>query len=339
MAFKCLFCNSDLNVKMEPENTRSQYLCPVCGTVNLDEQTVHGANFTMEEKKIISICIRNEYEKGNRKPLTKPLTLQDLHQFLNQYSRLDPLSKMDNALLNIERASGFVGAQITINYGHDYPYYHCFSGNELRAVLSLLNQEGFINVPDSANPHDNLSISTKGYQRLRDIKRQGKDSRQCFIAMWFSPEMNNVYETAIKPAIEYKEEGETEPRFHAVKIDNVEHVNDINDEIIASIRRSRFMVCDLTGYRGGVYFEAGFAKGLGLDVIYTCKKDWVRPDFLKNVENQKIEVLYDSEGRKIRIKKEGIHFDLDHMNRIEWEENNLKEFETKLMTRIKAVIL
>lgn len=339
MVFKCFLCNSDLNANTESGNTRSQYLCPVCGDVYLDEQTVDGANFTKEERRIISICIRNEYENGNRKPLTKPLTLQDLNQFLNQYSPLDPLSKMDNALLNIERASGFVGAQITIEYGRDYPYYHCFSANELRAVLSLLNQEGFIIVPDSANPHNKLSISTKGYQRLRDIKRQGKDSRQCFVAMWFSPEMNNVYEMAIKPAIEYREEGETEPRFHAIKIDNVEHVNDINDEIIASIRRSRFMVCDLTGYRGGVYFEAGFAKGLGLDIIYTCEKDWVRSDFLKDRENRRVEVLYDSKGSEMRIKKEGIHFDLDHMNRIEWEENNLKEFKTKLMTRIKAVIL
>jgi len=25
------------------------------------------------------------------------------------------------------------------------------------------------------------------------------------------------------------------------------------------------MVCDLTGYRGGFYFEAGFAYGLGLE--------------------------------------------------------------------------
>ena len=339
MAFKCVFCNFDINTNMESENTRSQYLCPVCGPVYLDEQTLQGATFTEEEKRIIRICIRNEYEKRNRKPLTKPLTLQDLHQFLNQYSPLDPLSKMDNALLNIEKASGFVGAQITINYGHDYPYYHCFNGNELRAVLSLLNQEGFINVPDSANPNSKLSISTKGYQRLSDIKRQGKDSRQCFVAMWFSPKMNNVYETAIKPAIEYREEGETEPRFHAIKIDNVEHLNDINDEIIASIRRSRFMVCDLTGYRGGVYFEVGFAKGLGLDIIYTCKKDWVRSDFLKDGNNQQIEVLYDSNGSEIRIKKEGIHFDLDHMNRIEWEETNLEEFKTKLMTRIKAVIV
>ena len=58
-----------------------------------------------------------------------------------------------------------------------------------------------------------------------------------------------------------------------------EHVNKIDDEIIAEIRRSRFLVADFTqgqdGARGGVYFEAGFAFGLGIPVIYTCRKDMI----------------------------------------------------------------
>ena len=38
----------------------------------------------------------------------------------------------------------------------------------------------------------------------------------------------------------------------------------------ARIKRSRFLVADVTGGRQGVYFEGGFAKGLGLPVIWTC---------------------------------------------------------------------
>ena len=33
---------------------------------------------------------------------------------------------------------------------------------------------------------------------------------------------------------------------------------------MAEIRRSRFVVADYTGQVNGVYFEAGFALGLGL---------------------------------------------------------------------------
>ena len=31
-------------------------------------------------------------------------------------------------------------------------------------------------------------------------------------------------------------------------------------------------MADFTGHRGGVYFEAGFALGLGIPVVWTCKR-------------------------------------------------------------------
>jgi nucleoside 2-deoxyribosyltransferase len=49
----------------------------------------------------------------------------------------------------------------------------------------------------------------------------------------------------------------------------------VDDEIIAEIRRSRFLVADFTcepeKVRGGVYFETGFAMGLNIPIIWTCK--------------------------------------------------------------------
>lgn len=49
--------------------------------------------------------------------------------------------------------------------------------------------------------------------------------------------------------------------------------------MIAEIRRSRFLVADFThgaeGARGGVYYEAGFAQGLGLPVIFTVREDMI----------------------------------------------------------------
>jgi hypothetical protein len=54
------------------------------------------------------------------------------------------------------------------------------------------------------------------------------------------------------------------------------HLNKVDDEIIAEIRRSRFLVADVTcepgKVRGGVYFEAGFAMGLNIPIIWTCKE-------------------------------------------------------------------
>ena len=52
--------------------------------------------------------------------------------------------------------------------------------------------------------------------------------------------------------------------------------------IIAEIRRSNtFVITDFTqltnfiGARGSVYYEAGFAHGLDIPVIFTCRNDQI----------------------------------------------------------------
>lgn len=95
----------------------------------------------------------------------------------------------------------------------------------------------------------------------------------------------------------------------------------------------------MTGYRGGVYFEAGFAYGLGLDVIYTCRKDWSKAGTLNDKDGKAVNHLFDEENREIPVKKEGIHFDLAHRNRIEWTMDGLEGFRKKLENRIRAVIV
>lgn len=112
-------------------------------------------------------------------------------------------------------------------------------------------------------------ITVKGHAHVAEQVTK-KDESQCFVAIWFDPSMNQAYEYGIKKAIE-------ECGYKPLRIDKKPDVNKIDDEIIAEIRRSRFLVADFThdkktGVRGGVYYEAGFAYGLGLEVIYSCRK-------------------------------------------------------------------
>ena len=86
--------------------------------------------------------------------------------------------------------------------------------------------------------------------------------------MWFNEATSEAYAGGIEPAL-------SATGYKAVRIDKKEHNNKIDDEIIAEIRRSRFLIADFTcepkNVRGGVYYEAGFAQGLGIPVIWTCK--------------------------------------------------------------------
>lgn len=93
---------------------------------------------------------------------------------------------------------------------------------------------------------------------------------QAFVAMWFDASMEEAYTEGIRPAIE-------DAGYASFRIDRKEHNNRIDGEIISEIRRSRFLVADFSqgkdGARGGVYYEAGFAHGLNIPVIFTCRKD------------------------------------------------------------------
>ena len=119
------------------------------------------------------------------------------------------------------------------------------------------------------------------------------------------------------PLEETDRNGSTEPRpvmsEWAEEVDQQHHhLNKVDDEIIAEIRRSRFLVADFTcepgKVRGGVYFEAGFASGLDIPIIWTCKNTSMRD----------------------------LHFDTRQYPHIEW--NDSTDLYTKLKARIGALI-
>jgi hypothetical protein len=91
-------------------------------------------------------------------------------------------------------------------------------------------------------------------------------SGQAFVAMWFTNLLDVAYRKGIEAAIRAA-------GYKPVIMRLRRHANIIIEEIIAEIRNSTFVVADFTGHRGGVYFEAGIARGLHIPVIWTCHKD------------------------------------------------------------------
>jgi hypothetical protein len=175
-------------------------------------------------------------------------------------------------------------------------------------VLSkLFERQGLV---DMQGVH--TSILAGGFEYLDAIQTKVIASRQGFIAMWFDPSMDRACE-AIEAAISLA-------GYSPMQIGKKPHVNDINDEIIAEIRRSRFLVADATCVvhdlgeakvgivRGGVYYEAGFARGLGIPVFWTCREDCERT----------------------------VHFDTNHISHIFWADE--ADLQQKLAAKISAVI-
>ncbi len=174
--------------------------------------------------------------------------------------------------------------------------------HEVATLLEYLGEQGWIK---SSAEYTHNTLTVEGYARLAELETANAESSKGFVAMWFNPTTDKAWEEGIKRGIE-------DAGYEAVRIDQKEHINKIDDEIIAEIRRSRFVVADFTqgkdGARGGVYYEAGFAHGLGIEVIFTC-----REDALQNV-----------------------HFDTRQYNHIVWK--TPEELRQGLAARISAVI-
>ncbi|MDQ0562299.1 hypothetical protein QO004_004104 [Rhizobium mesoamericanum] len=84
-----------------------------------------------------------------------------------------------------------------------------------------------------------LRLTFDGFSRLDELNAKSSSSSQAFVAMWFGSEVAAAYNEGIAPAI--KDAG-----YEPMRIDQKEHNNKIDDEIIAEIRRSRFVIADFT---------------------------------------------------------------------------------------------
>lgn len=64
----------------------------------------------------------------------------------------------------------------------------------------------------------------------------------------------------------------------AERVDDVESNERITDRVLESIRRAEFVVADLTDARPNVFYEAGYAQGLGKTPIYIAQAS-TAPEF------------------------------------------------------------
>ncbi len=187
----------------------------------------------------------------------------------------------------------------------------CRHDGDLKSLRLYAMERGWLGgggTPESPSfPHPGLIDLGLGARiHVEEELREHGQGSQGFVAMWFDDSTNAAYEGGIKPALE-------SAGYEALRIDHKEFLGKVDDEIVAEIRKSKFVVADFTtskksGARGGVYYEAGFAHGLGIPVIHTCRKD--------------------------RMKD--VHFDTNHINHLTWE--TPEDLRTNLQLRIERVL-
>lgn len=266
-------------------------------------------NMTDAQKARLTTWLISQRSQGNPQPtITEPVI-----KSLRDKPALPVHERADRLLRFIAQHIGTVGQTVTLRSQEiaseplnlaAYAWSESTEWHEIVYCFEYLLEVGFAQGRTGETTLYDGAVTVAGYRHIAE-QEGNVDSSQAFVAMWFDDNMANVYEDGIEPGIR-------DAGFNPLRIDRKDHINKIEDEIIAEIRRSRFVVADFTqgtdGARGGVYYEAGFAHGLGLPVIFTCHEDSLKT----------------------------LHFDTAHYSHIVWNER--EDLREKLNNRIRSVI-
>lgn len=329
--------------KSTESNFRVKYCeCNRCGRFTYDELSLESTHFK-DVRHLVSAWVRRQVDAGVEFPAVPPADIIGFDAVDNWFDNLKyagfPQTVTEKLDALLQAYAGIVKDEIgKVIKPHQHP--HLISeiaaknAEEIYSLNKLLHQLKDINlivdITDTVSV-DNVSIKADGWKRIDLMQKSIKSSDSAFIAMWYHSSMQNYRDSAIAAV---KRCG-----YKPLIIDLHEFNDFIMDKAVAMIRESRFLIADLTckpeikeggekvkqGVRGGVYWEAGMAYGMGKTVIQTCK---------------------DNKDCKRRI-----HFDLEQYNTIFWKDDELStsirditgllpdpNFAEKLAQRILATI-
>lgn len=206
--------------------------------------------------------------------------------------------RADRLLLEALKGQTRLGTSFDINEPRFVAATYSQDLEEVEFLFRALSEDGHM---EAVAMGGECEILPRGYAAAAALAHRVGPSSRGFVAMSFDPSLEQAYNDGLQVGV-------LNAGYDPIRVDRVEHTNRIDDEIIAQIRSASFVVADFTEHRGGVYFEAGFALGLDLPVIWTCRKDDM----------------------------DGLHFDIRQFNTIDWEDPT--ELALRLRRRIEATL-
>jgi len=262
------------------------YACPQCGRYVLDEAFTRECKANKSDELFKIACLVREKQLGSKDILFGVFqdsfepTEKNIAKYLKRWWRKSellaefpkPHEIIDRALLNVSRLTADPMESIKLSHVEAGYRFFCPKGGA-QILLKFMDEMKFLQKQSVSSSGIEFIIAPGGWERISSLQAKSPESRQGFVAMWFADEMDGFYWEAIKPAIEAS-------GFDCKRIDTVEHNNKICDEIIGEIRKSRFIVADFTGQRGGVYFEPVTPWGWAFQSYGWCERMMWRSSIL-----------------------------------------------------------
>ncbi|MCK4886050.1 MAG: hypothetical protein KAS96_01615 [Planctomycetes bacterium] len=295
----CFFCGSSKCTIRE--TVSKNYECKYCGTYILPTGPMaisKTPEIENDGNKFKIACVLNERRlKGLGGIALSDMTNKENkvcgYPQISAADILDEFPKKANDFLNrtllnlsrlVSRPFAEIKLSISSNEKGNLSLFAVDTG-EFIAFIKELEAQDLIRNSSFAGIKMCFTLTSKSWEMIDNLKNSAIDSKQAFVAMWFDKSMDSYYEEGIKKAVE-------EAGYIPRRIDSKDFNGKICDEIIAEIKRSKFLISDFTEQRGGVYFEAGYAMGQGKPVVFAVKSSDI--DNLHFDTRQYNHITYDS---------------------------------------------
>ena len=314
IANRCPFCGSQ-NLKFDNrEWERIGVNCPVCGryVINLKDME----KIEPLKDKIASILYHSEksdtriigdetFYDENKNDFARPRFIP-----LDSAENLYPSkfsTKIEYMLWDIARRTEFFGNSTDYSYeefcsaffirkfdAKGNPLDDSIISFQIHKILSYLQSKAvnYTEVDMTEGFPIHIELNPNGWQRIEALEIADKNNKNVFIAMAFGEETKATRE-ALKSGI-------INAGYNPILIDEVTHNHQIVPEMFKKIRDSKFLVIDISIPNMGAYYEAGYAYGLGKEVIFCCN-----------------EKSFDSQDKNMRP-----HFDVSQKQMIRWKDES-----------------
>jgi hypothetical protein len=259
----CPVCKQSVEHFKDVESLKSEVICNYCGEFII-------------EKSLQKILEKNDY---NQLRIGSWIIEQNSFGVIPELKAtdFDNLISLKDKKINqkYELLLKYMYSEKTIEIVHSnlnrlyLVLFWCEDIKEFNILISKAVELNHLKLVTNGIGYNKYSITYDGKEFVENLGLDN-NSNKVFMAFHFTEEMKKEFELTIKRAVFDSSEGKLE----AVRVSSstTDHDAKIDDELIGMIKSSKAIIADFTGNRTAVYYEAGFAMGLGIPIIWTCKK-------------------------------------------------------------------
>ncbi len=318
----CKFCGREARIYNQP-NWEYYYDCPSCGNYFI-KNPERGTLREYKQNKVKSYLF---YHKSDLRPyiISKELyNKMDRHDFVDIYNLTPEMvenwypktfaQKVDLILCKLGEVAPYEGAFVN-TMDIIYDLFFCVEidnkSKDVQAeyIFKFLKENGYI-----IGSMIEMQLTPKAYERIYELHKEQVNNKNIFVSMAF----NN----GTKSTREAIRQGILNAGYSPEFIDEIIHNHQIMPEMFRLIRESRLLILEISDPNYGAYYEAGYALGLGKEVIICCKEE---------VFTRKYETDEDKKYEKYMKP----HFDIAQKQILVWKDE--EDLIKKLPEWIKAV--